>query len=515
MLLANPEAARLELDKADDEESLLRFIEDHWHILEPGTEFKKGWVLRAWCSHLEQVTAGNITRMVANVPPGFMKSLTMNVFWPAWEWGPKNRPWLRYIKASYSEKLTFRDNRKMTMLIQSPEYQAKWGDRFKLVKVGEELVTNDKTGAAIATSVSGYSTGERGERFLVDDPHNVQDAASDVKRERDKLWFAESIPLRPANDESFIGLIMQRVHDDDITGLVQRKMPDYLHFCIPMEFEEETRCKTYVKGKLFFEDPRTVEGELAWPERYSRKYLEEQIKPALRSVGGSYAEAAQLQQRPSPRGGGLFKLENLKRAKTIEEPVMKRVRAWDLAGSTMKRSAFTATVRLSRGKSGMIYIEHAFHFRGTPGAVEAKIKTYAQADIDAGLHARIILPQDPAQAGKAQRISLSRGALAGFNFLFVRESPLGGKEARAGPLAAQWEYGNVTIIEGDWNDEFLREMETFPVGRYRDQVDAASLGYLSLVGQVREPPPSPGICFTAEPVASPEANDGMGAVGYD
>ena len=69
--------------------SLAEFAKQAWHVLEPGTELKWGWVLDAICEHLEAVTAGEIKRLLANVPPGSMKSLLTGVIWPAWEWGPR------------------------------------------------------------------------------------------------------------------------------------------------------------------------------------------------------------------------------------------------------------------------------------------------------------------------------------------------------------------------------------------------------------------------------------------
>jgi hypothetical protein len=95
---------------------LLAFIRYFWRILEPVDPFVEGWPLECLCAHLEGVTRGDpieiaggerkFNRLLANVPPGFMKSLTVNVFWPAWEWGPMNRPHYRYVAFSYSASLT-------------------------------------------------------------------------------------------------------------------------------------------------------------------------------------------------------------------------------------------------------------------------------------------------------------------------------------------------------------------------------------------------------------------------
>ena len=42
-----------------------------------------------------------------------------------------------------------------------------------MVKTGERRLENNMTGFKLATSVTGVATGERGDRILLDDPHNV------------------------------------------------------------------------------------------------------------------------------------------------------------------------------------------------------------------------------------------------------------------------------------------------------------------------------------------------------
>jgi hypothetical protein len=126
----------------------------------------RGWPLDAIALHLEAITFGDIKRLLINVPPGFMKSLMLNVFWPAWEWGPMNMPYLRHLAFAYAQDLTTRDNNKLVKLVTSPQYRALWGDRFTMVKIGEHRPENDQTGFVLATSVTGVGTGERGDRSI-------------------------------------------------------------------------------------------------------------------------------------------------------------------------------------------------------------------------------------------------------------------------------------------------------------------------------------------------------------
>lgn len=145
---------------------LVTFVRYFWKVLEPVTPFVEGWCLEGMCEHLEAVSRGEIKRLLMNVSPGFMKSLLLNVFWPAFEWGPMNRPDLRYVAFSYSSILTERDNEKFLYLIQSPEYQALYGKRVIVTKEGVGRVSNSARGWKFASSVGGVGTGERGDRIL-------------------------------------------------------------------------------------------------------------------------------------------------------------------------------------------------------------------------------------------------------------------------------------------------------------------------------------------------------------
>ena len=54
---------------------------------------------------------------------------------------------------------------------------------------------------------------------------------------------------------------------------------------------------------------------------------------------------------------------------------------------------------------------------------------------------------------------------------------------RARPISAQAEAGNVKIVRGLWNDEFLRVLENFRAGKHDDEVDALSGAYEQIGGR--------------------------------
>lgn len=509
----NPQRVMYELDRVDAEQSLSDYAALMWPILEPRRPLVRDGAWESICAHLEAVTRGEIRNLVINVPPGFSKSLLTDVFWPSWEWGPQNRPDLRYVCFSYAKDLTIRDNRRCRQLIESELYRGLWGDRFHLVSDQNAKVRFDTNhaGFKIATSVGGVTMGERGDRLVVDDPNNVKTVESEAQRYEVLFWLAEVLPTR-VNDPgvSATVLIQQRTHLKDATGHILKEDLGWEWLCLPMEHEAGRACYTplrregvepeRVRRVKLLEDPlplwvkegdplpdgvtdvgpvrtltsqdwRSSEGELLSPRRFPGEYLEDDLKPALSAVGGSYAVSGQLQQRPTPRGGGMFQREDFQIIELADLPKgLLPARGYDLAATDEVDAAWTAGVKIAV-REPAVYILDASRIHGTPAAVERWMKSMAAQD---GMGVVIDFPQDPGQAGKWQKAYLG-GQFQGYE---VRSSPeTGSKEARAVPLASQCELGNLYLLRGPWNDTFIAEACLFPRGDFKDLIDAASRAY--------------------------------------
>jgi predicted phage terminase large subunit-like protein len=436
--------------------SLLNFVKRAWHILEPGVELKTGWAIEAVCDHLEAVTDNEINRLLINIPPGCMKSLLVCVFWPAWEWGAKARPELRYISTAYKQDLAVRDSAKCRRLIQSEWYSRLWGIELTGDQNAKIKFENTKTGFREAIAFDSI-TGSRGDRVLIDDPLSVRQARSAVDLKSAEVAFTEALPTRVNNDKSAIVVIMQRLHENDTSGIILKREFDYTHLCLPMRFERDRRCVT----KIGFSDPRQTDGELLFPERFS-----EEIVSELERTLGSYAAAGQFQQRPAPRDGGMFKKSWFPIVRAVQAGT-RFVRGWDLA-ATEGAGDWTVGVKIGRQKDGRFIIAHIARDQLSPAGVERLLVNTASHD---GYTTEISLPQDPGQAGKQQAAYYIQ-KMAGYIAHATTES--GSKEVRASPFAAQAEVGNVDILEGGWNDIFFDELCVFPGGAYDDQVDAAS-----------------------------------------
>ena len=444
--------------------SLADFAKMAWPILEPATPLKWGWALDAICEHLESVSSGDLRRLLINVPPGSMKSLLTSVLWPAWEWGPRAKPQMRFLGTAHAQHLAIRDNTKCRRLIQSRWYQRLWPIQLTGDQNAKSKFENTATGFREAMAFTSM-TGSRGDRVILDDPHSVDDANSVVKLDTDIVTFREALQSRVNNDESAIVIIMQRLHEEDVSAVALEL--GYDHLCIPMRYEEG-RSK-WVVGTG---DPRARDGELMFEERFPAWQVEE-----LEKTLGSYAAAGQLQQRPAPREGGLFKPSWFNVIRAMPNDIIRTVRGWDLAATEQYGKSdpdWTAGVLMSKRRDGRYLVHGCTRFRGTPFDVEKAVLRHALKDPP---RTTIRLPQDPGQAGKAQAAALTR-KLAGHSVKCVR--PTGDKAARATPLAVQAEAGNVDIlITGDavadaWVQPFLDELCLFPAASYDDQVDAAA-----------------------------------------
>ena len=478
--VGNREHALRVLDKLDAEQSLLSYVRLVWPILEPGRVMVEGRALRMMCEALEAVEAGHIKKLLVNVPPGFMKSMLLDVMFPTWVWGPKNRPDRRFCSWSYSDEITIRDNVKKRDIITDPLYRELWGERFGLSGDQNEkkLIKNDRTGFYYAAGIHGGGTGHRGDFCFIDDPHKVKEAESETKRHDANLFVAETYPTRKNDDRCAFVTIMQRIHEGDVSGTLIAEELGYSHLCIPMEYESD---HPYLWKGFDFPgaseemregDWRTEDDELAWEARFSRADVEDQ-KKALRSVGGDYAVSGQFQQRPTPRSGGMFDPKNWEYVDEAPR-LVRQVRGWDLAATKKKRSPRTAGVLIGLAADGRVYITDCVAEQTNDLEMEQMIQRCAEDDPPGTVQD---LPQDPGQAGKTQVQALKR-KLHGIEVKSSVES--GQKDDRARPLAAQQQGGNVYLVRGAWNGPLVREAGLFPRGTFKDRIDAMSRAYARL-----------------------------------
>lgn len=494
-------ADALEELEAQEAESARRhlkvFVYKTWDYVEPDTELKWNWHLDVLCEELEAIERGepDHRRSIFNVPPGTMKSLLINVFFRAWVWA--RNPSKRFLSASYGAHLSVRDNLRLRNIIKSDWYQLHFEVRLEGDQDAKERFNTTKSGWCIATSVGGVGTGEHPDFFIIDDPLSAEQARSDVYVSAVNGWFDRTVSTRGVARDAAIIVVMQRLHENDLSGyLLDKDRTGWRHICIPMRYERcdcppeaeadpTVRCKYHKINEAWTPSPQDIrhaEGELLWPDLF-----DEQKTKQLELDLDAYGTAGQLQQRPAPEGGGLFKREWF-RFISVAPKIARRVRAWDTAATeeTGKKNVgdYTAGVKIAED-DGIFYIEDARHERLSPAGVDVLIRNTAEAD---GKVVSVRELREPGSSGKtvtAARLKMMVG------FDYAERLVTGDKVTESKPLRAQCEGGNVYIIKtGDpatdaWVEPFIQELCSFPTGRFDDQVDGASAAFNAVLLEPR------------------------------
>lgn len=466
------------------------FIREAWPIVEP-SPLVESFHLDAVADHLTALFRGDIRRLVINIPPRHAKSLLASVLWPAWCW--LQQPSWRLLTASYSADLAIEHAVTTRDLVQSDWYAqlnrdprtgeplfrlrdpAADAKRVRKLKDRGEWYTNDKRGHRIAVGVKGGATGRGGDCAGVDDPHNPRETLSVAMRREALRWWDRTMSTRlndPKNGRRFI--IMQRLHERDLTGHVLAKNLGYCHLKIPAEYNPRT---TVVSG-LGWRDPRRIEGELISEERIDRPTLE-----ALKIELGPIAAAGQLQQEPVPEGGALFREGWIRRwgvnGKLLPTRYDAECWSWDLnfgddtSGAEGDERSYVVGQRwgflgadaylLDLYRAQVEFVVSLAEFRAC----------YTYPDGSPRRDRMHIVPLVERKANGAALISSVRRDIPGV----VAIDPRGSKEARAEATTRFWAAGNVWIPPdnyAEWVRPFVAELLDFPRGLHNDQVDAAS-----------------------------------------
>jgi len=449
--------------------SLHEFTKAAWPTIEPGVPFKDNWHLQAVSEHLQAIKEGEIKRLIINVPPRHMKSISVAVALPAWTWA--SQPHKKFLYASYASSLSIRDSVKCRRLIDSPWYKAHFGDKFKLTddQNQKQRFENDQTGYRIATSVGGALTGDGGDIIAIDDPHNSVEADSSKVREGVLEWWDQAMQTRLNDPQTgaFV-IIMQRLHEQDLTGhiLANELGNEWDHLCLPARYE--IGHPTPNRSSLGFTDPRTEEGELLWSDRMDEKTL-----TTLERSLGSYAAAGQLQQRPSPKGGGILKASWWVPWEREELPEVSYViQSWDTAFETKESSSYSARttwgVFKHQGYDCLIVLDMWYDKVNYPELRKLAQEAYDDWEPDAVLIEK--------KASGASLIADLR--MAGVPVLAY--SPDRDKVARAHASSALLEDGRIYYPKRKWAEDLISICASFPAAKNDDVVDTCTQAWLRL-----------------------------------
>lgn len=440
------------VEAVEAKRSLREFIRQSWSEVEPISPFIDGWHIGAICEHLEALTSGQIEKLIINVPPGHMKSLTCSVFWLPWWW--TREPHIRALHAAYAGELSQRDSRRSLALMQSDWYQARYGDGFNITKANEHRIENSRGGLRIASSTGGVGTGERAHVVVNDDLIRAQDAHSEAMQKQ-AIEHLKAMDSRAVPGYQFRRLlIMQRLHENDPTGYLLASELGYEHLRLPAEFEPDKRCVT----SIGFSDPRTVEGQLLWPEAFGEKTIAD-----AKTVQGSYGYAGQYQQNPAPADGGILKRQWWRYYRAVPE-LQRVIQSWDTAFKKGQENDNSVCTTWGVARTGYYLLDC---WAGKLEFPELKRQAVAMA---AKWKPEIILIEDAA-SGQSLIQELQRES----RLTIKPFRPDRDKIARAHSVSPAIEAGRVFLPEeSDWLADYLNELTLFPNAVHDDRVDSTT-----------------------------------------
>lgn len=465
---------------------LMQFTRLAWHVVEPGTAYMDNWHIGLMSEYLQAVLKLEINNLIINIPPRHMKSLLVSVFFPVYSW--IKYPSIRWLTGSYALPLATRDALKSRRLIQSPWFQARFGGIFKL-RGDQNLKSryeNDQNGSRMAFSFNSAVTGEGGDAILIDDPLRAQDADNASARQRVNEIYDQTISTRsndPRNTRRVI--IMQRLHDDDLTGHLIRRMEmggeKYEHLCLPTEYRPNAAVTLPFKPTLL--DPRRIPGALLWPTRFGEiENNKAKANLGRRGYAGQYA------QLPMPAGGtiylaGWWREKNRIELDVARSRVAARYVSWDTALKVGDENDSSAMVVLELLTNGNLFLREVIWGKWTfPRLAEMIVYQAGRWNKDEKLRGIII--EDKASGISAlQTLKVSAPIEIAEHLIGFSPGTLS-KEARARQASLWCERGKVLFPSADerlpWLFEFERQLFGFPAAREKDAVDAFSQGILFL-----------------------------------
>jgi predicted phage terminase large subunit-like protein len=432
------------------------FVHKVFLTLAPGQAYIQTWHTEAIAWQLERVRRGELRRLIINMPPRSLKSITSSVAFPAFVLG--HDPSRRIICVSYSADLAKKHANDFRALLEAPWYRALFPTtRIGPFKNSETEIELTARGFRLATSVGGTLTGRGGDLIVIDDPLKPDDAMSETKRSAANLWFNNTLLSRLDDKRTgAIVVVMQRVHLDDVTGFLLDQSDEWEVLSLPAIAEADETVPLFA-GRSH----HRVLGDALSPEREPLSVLE-----AIKLQIGPDAFSAQYQQQPVPPGGAMIKRDWVLRYEDLP-PVSDRlltVQSWDTASKGGPENDWSVCTTWIVTKKKQWFLVHVYRGRVDYPSLKARAQELAKE-----FKAQQILVEDTG-AGTSLVQELKE-KISGI----IAVRPEGDKVSRMAVNSAKFAAGQVYFPErAPWLPDLEAELFAFPGSRHDDQVDSIS-----------------------------------------
>jgi predicted phage terminase large subunit-like protein len=433
----------------------LTFVQRIYLALNPGTPFVPNWHIDALALKLERVRQGQCKRLIINLPPRSLKSTVCSVGFPAFVLG--NDPTKRIIVASYGAELATKLSNDFREVVGSDWYRQSFPEmRLSGLKNTESEVWTSKRGYRLAASVDGNLIGRGADFIIVDDPLKPADARSDKRRKRTNEWFVNSVLTRLDDKRNgAIIVVMQRLHPEDLTGMLLQRSDEWEVLVLPAIAEQEEVIQI---GRDLYHIRQA--GDLLHPERET---LADHHK--LRAALGLDYEA-QYQQRPVPPDGNLIKRDWVKRYQTLpaRTSAIQVVQSWDAASKVGAQNSYSVGTTWHVVDNRDWYLVDVV--RGRFDYPTLKQQAIAQAE----RHQPTVILIEDVGVGTALLQELGKLGLRAIGVKVEHN-----KQIRMSIQAATFQAGHVFFPEeAPWLGELERELFSFPDSIHNDQIDSIS-----------------------------------------
>lgn len=433
------------------------FLMKAFETLHPGDRpLNMAWYIHAICQALMEAHRGTEKRLVITVPPRHLKSITASVAFVAWMLG--HNPRVRIMVASYSQDLA-RHHSNQTRMIMESDWYLKDFPGTRISERGNRALELETTvgGVRKAVSVGGSITGFGADIIIVDDCMKADEARSPTVRQELRNWYDNTL-LSRLNDKATgrIISIQQRLHEDDLPAYLLEK--DYRHLNLPaIAIKDEVI--SIGEGRAHH---RRV-GDLLNPEREDQATLDQ-----LRRDLGPVAFSAQYQQEPVTPEGNMIRLEwfGIYEEAPPRDRFIKVIQSWDTGMTAEPTSDYSVCTTWGfEVENHKWYLLDVFRKR-----LDFPDLKRAVLDLRNRFRADEVIME---KAGSG--FALYQDLRVTGELRLVMIPSVSSKEERFNGCLAEVEAGHFLLpSEAPWLDDFRRELQAFPAGKYDDQADSFS-----------------------------------------